>query len=163
MATKKRKTIQKEKGKKKMDIGDLLGELQARFDAIDVKLDAILSGSAALSRMVSTEHDPSYKTHATLPPKPPIPRDRDPRERKMYKAVCAECGQDCEVPFVPKGDRPVYCKACYSNIRKQNSPRNIPTREEVATEIIKTLKIDMTGSPSKPSETKKTRKVRVKK
>ena len=34
-------------------------------------------------------------------------------EREMHKAVCAECKQECEVPFKPSEDRPVYCKDCY--------------------------------------------------
>ncbi|MBU0533565.1 MAG: hypothetical protein KJ887_02050 [Candidatus Omnitrophica bacterium] len=34
--------------------------------------------------------------------------------REMYKAVCAECKQECEVPFKPKDDRPIYCKACFT-------------------------------------------------
>lgn len=31
----------------------------------------------------------------------------------MHKAVCSECGTDCEVPFRPTGDRPVFCNACF--------------------------------------------------
>lgn len=42
--------------------------------------------------------------------------DRGPR--KMYKAVCAECGKECEVPFKPDPDKPVYCKECYAKRRK---------------------------------------------
>ena len=38
--------------------------------------------------------------------------DRGPRE--MHPVVCAECGKDTEVPFRPRGDRPVYCSDCYS-------------------------------------------------
>lgn len=34
--------------------------------------------------------------------------------RQMYPAVCAECGQNTEVPFEPRGDRPVYCLDCFS-------------------------------------------------
>lgn len=33
-------------------------------------------------------------------------------EKVMHDAVCDRCGQDCEVPFRPSGDRPVYCKPC---------------------------------------------------
>ncbi len=33
--------------------------------------------------------------------------------REMHKAVCADCGKETEVPFVPSGDRPVYCQECY--------------------------------------------------
>jgi CxxC-x17-CxxC domain-containing protein len=38
--------------------------------------------------------------------------DRQPRE--MHKAVCSECKKECEVPFKPSGDRPIFCKDCYS-------------------------------------------------
>ncbi|HZQ35344.1 MAG TPA: zinc-ribbon domain containing protein [Dehalococcoidia bacterium] len=37
--------------------------------------------------------------------------------RQMHPATCAECGQMTEVPFVPRGDRPVYCSSCYNKIR----------------------------------------------
>ena len=37
---------------------------------------------------------------------------RGPRE--MHPVVCADCGKDTTVPFVPRGDRPVYCSDCYS-------------------------------------------------
>lgn len=34
--------------------------------------------------------------------------------RQMHPTVCAECGQATEVPFIPRGDRPVFCSNCYS-------------------------------------------------
>jgi CxxC-x17-CxxC domain-containing protein len=34
--------------------------------------------------------------------------------RQMYPVVCADCGQQTEVPFQPRGDRPVYCRDCFS-------------------------------------------------
>ena len=40
-------------------------------------------------------------------------RGRDSRRREMHKAVCAECGADCEVPFRPSGDKPIYCSKCF--------------------------------------------------
>lgn len=38
--------------------------------------------------------------------------DRSSRP-SMHSAVCAECGQSCEVPFKPTGDKPVYCSSCF--------------------------------------------------
>ena len=43
--------------------------------------------------------------------------------REMHKAVCADCGKECEVPFKPGTDaegkpRPVYCRDCYQNHKK---------------------------------------------
>jgi len=37
--------------------------------------------------------------------------------RQMFPAVCAECGKNTEVPFEPRGDRPVYCSDCYRKAR----------------------------------------------
>ena len=34
--------------------------------------------------------------------------------RQMYDAVCADCGNACQVPFEPTQDRPVYCSDCFS-------------------------------------------------
>ena len=33
--------------------------------------------------------------------------------RKMHKAICSECGQECEVPFKPTEGKPVFCRECY--------------------------------------------------
>ena len=38
--------------------------------------------------------------------------------RQMNPAVCASCGKDCEVPFMPRDGRPVYCSDCYSSVRR---------------------------------------------
>jgi len=38
--------------------------------------------------------------------------------RQMHPAVCAACGIDTEVPFMPSQDRPVYCRECF-NANKQ--------------------------------------------
>lgn len=41
-------------------------------------------------------------------------RDFGDRPRPMmHKAICASCGKDCEVPFRPTGERPVYCSDCF--------------------------------------------------
>ena len=38
--------------------------------------------------------------------------------REMHPVVCDQCGVDTMVPFVPRGDRPVYCSDCFSTIRR---------------------------------------------
>ncbi|HBK69558.1 MAG TPA: zinc-binding protein [Firmicutes bacterium] len=40
-------------------------------------------------------------------------------QREMHPATCASCGIETEVPFKPSGDRPVYCKECYSKQRSR--------------------------------------------
>ena len=40
-----------------------------------------------------------------------------PKERVSYTTTCAQCGKEITVPFVPNGDRPVYCNDCYRALR----------------------------------------------
>ena len=37
--------------------------------------------------------------------------------RQMFTATCAECGKGTELPFQPRGDKPVYCSDCYRKVR----------------------------------------------
>lgn len=44
-------------------------------------------------------------------------------ERVMYDAVCARCGKACKIPFMPSGDRPVYCSDCFAEIQAERNAR----------------------------------------
>jgi CxxC-x17-CxxC domain-containing protein len=37
-------------------------------------------------------------------------------ERTMTQVTCANCGKETEVPFVPRGDKPVYCSDCFAQM-----------------------------------------------
>jgi CxxC-x17-CxxC domain-containing protein len=39
-------------------------------------------------------------------------------QAEMFKATCSNCGQSCEVPFRPSGDKPVYCNNCFGKMRE---------------------------------------------
>ena len=43
----------------------------------------------------------------------------DGRPREFHKATCSDCNKECEVPFKPSGERPVYCKDCYSKRKNE--------------------------------------------
>ncbi|MFZ4632310.1 MAG: CxxC-x17-CxxC domain-containing protein [Patescibacteria group bacterium] len=45
---------------------------------------------------------------------------------EMHKAVCADCGESCEVPFKPSSDKPVYCSNCF---KKGDSRPSAPRSE----------------------------------
>lgn len=36
-------------------------------------------------------------------------------QREMFKATCSQCGGVAEVPFQPRGDKPVYCRDCFAS------------------------------------------------
>ena len=39
--------------------------------------------------------------------------------RQMYSVTCDNCGRETEVPFQPRGDRPVYCRDCFATVRSE--------------------------------------------
>ena len=34
-------------------------------------------------------------------------------DRQMFVVICDECGATTQVPFQPRGDRPVLCRECF--------------------------------------------------
>lgn len=37
------------------------------------------------------------------------------QRREMFQATCSQCGGVAEVPFQPRGDKPVYCRDCFQS------------------------------------------------
>ena len=111
------------------DVTLLINGIQQQLASLDKKLDTLIGHSAR------------KEEHARAFPKPGQGFDR-PRpqadmqrqnvrpERVLHKAVCADCRKECEVPFRPSGDRPEYCKDCFSKRRAANQfkPRQEPAR-----------------------------------
>jgi CxxC-x17-CxxC domain-containing protein len=55
--------------------------------------------------------------------------------RQLHVATCAQCGNTTEVPFVPRGDRPVYCSNCYNDVRAKQEERDAAEAEAAAARI----------------------------
>ena len=47
--------------------------------------------------------------------------NRRTEPRTMHPAVCSRCGKATEVPFQPRGDKPVFCRDCYAQEPRRNS------------------------------------------
>ena len=77
---------------------ELINKMREEIAIIDRKIDTLISKSSPRP----VEARPSPK------------QDNGFRERVLHKAVCADCKKECEVPFKPSGERPVYCKECFS-------------------------------------------------
>jgi len=71
-------------------------------------------------------------------------------EVKMHKAVCADCGKECEVPYKPDEITPSYYRECYSK-RKSELPKEVfkvlskPNRAISPPAIVATVILD--GTP----------------
>lgn len=40
---------------------------------------------------------------------------------EMHKVVCSKCGVDCEVPFKPTTDKPLFCSKCFGDNQGDDS------------------------------------------
>ena len=62
---------------------------------------------------------------------------------EMTKVICSSCGDECEVPFKPTSDKPVYCDNCFSKKGKsKSSGKDFEIINEKLDKIMKALKID---------------------
>jgi len=57
---------------------------------------------------------------------------RDERKPEMHTVTCSDCGDECQIPFEPKFNRPVYCSECFAKNKPQKS-RNKHSRDEPRT------------------------------
>ena len=67
------------------------------------------------------------------------------RDLEMTKVICAECGDECEIPFKPMTDKPVYCSDCFEKHDKKgsnkNSSKDLDEINKKLDKIMKALKI----------------------
>jgi len=66
------------------------------------------------------------------------------RDKEMHKAVCDECGDNCEVPFRPTKGKDIFCNSCFGSNdggSKDNKSKNSGSGE--VTEQIKMLNSKM--------------------
>lgn len=51
----------------------------------------------------------------------PFGGDRNRQRSQMHETTCSACGERCEVPFRPTGQKPVYCNDCFRNYERRGS------------------------------------------
>lgn len=73
------------------------------------------------------QHNHQHQRSAQRNHQPQNHHKHAPKERPMYEAICADCKQECSIPFKPTGDRPVYCKDCFS---RRKNPNAFKAKEE---------------------------------
>jgi len=135
-------------------------KIAERLEALERKMDLVLSQTASRSFGGQAPSKPAFPQPVPPPPvyRQPAPTQRSPevkpsqgpahgqpqghpqgqshghshqrRERVLHKAVCADCHKDCEIPFKPTGERPVYCKECFSKRKSGNSFKGDPSTSQ---------------------------------
>ncbi len=77
------------------------------------------------------------------PKRPRYGFDESKKPLEMFDAICDKCGRDCQLPFRPRGDKPVYCRDCFKNSdteRPKSSDFEIINRK--LDKIMKALHLD---------------------
>ena len=107
------------------EIASLLSQIQQRLTSLENKVDILVSrvlpARVAESKPLSA---PVLKPAQVNPGNAGRPDNSDRnKNRMMHKTICADCKKECEVPFRPSGDRPVYCRECFARRKAGNSLR----------------------------------------
>jgi CxxC-x17-CxxC domain-containing protein len=72
-------------------------------------------------------------------------------EKQMFKADCAKCGNTCEVPFRPSGDRPVYCRECFGKDGSKGGNDELKAQIEAVNAKLDRILILLAPAGSKPT------------
>ncbi|MFH1947531.1 MAG: CxxC-x17-CxxC domain-containing protein [Candidatus Magasanikbacteria bacterium] len=89
----------------------------------------------------------------------------DRGDRQMHDAVCAKCGDDCQVPFKPTSAKPVYCSNCFEKSDRTGGGRGAGQSSDQLNEINAKLDLIMIAlglSPVKKAKEEKAKKTEVK-
>ncbi len=104
-------------------------KLVERLEALEKKTDLVISRVASLPQEMRRacqdvrRSEPSHQVQPFQGAGQGSPQNHGGRERPLYQAVCADCRKNCEVPFKPTGERPVYCKECFARRKSGNVPK----------------------------------------
>ena len=90
----------------------LINNIQAKLIELDMKMDTLIFRNSS-----DTRTTPKLAINSVS--QSPRPNDQN-RARTMHTAICADCKKECTIPFKPSGDRPVYCKDCFSRRKMMN-------------------------------------------
>ena len=100
-------------------VAGLINKMQQQLSAMEKKLDILISQSSkrpfekGYSQKPSRNFSQSHRQDRGR-------QGRGPREKAYTRAICADCNKECEIPFKPTGDRPIYCKECLPKHKKGN-------------------------------------------
>ena len=146
----------KKQPQSELELVGLITKIQEQLAALDKKVDTLISRAQSKPLDVT----PSPKPFQQPGDPRAQPRDRQEnrfRNRVMHKVICADCKKECEVPFKPSGDRPVYCKECFSRRKTSNSFKVIVENKAIEKAPAQEAAIDkpQVSEKKKPASSKK--------
>jgi len=114
--------------KRGADMETLMHTMQEQLASLERKLDTVLDRVS--QRAPEKKHFPESFQRFDRPHRHGKDRrDNDYRGRNFSVVICADCQKECEVPFKPTGDRPVYCKECFAKRKGMHDHASGPRQE----------------------------------
>jgi CxxC-x17-CxxC domain-containing protein len=160
-----------------LDLVSAMAKIAERLEGLEKKMEQVIRQTSAISHGQNVQrfehshdgHDHRHESQSSNQNQS-SQQSNNRHERQMYRAVCADCRKECEVPFKPTGERPVYCKECFAK-RKAGSQganrhslpqhqQNPMTRGASKPSIARTASVSPHGSSKTktPKPAKKSRK-----
>jgi CxxC-x17-CxxC domain-containing protein len=47
---------------------------------------------------------------------------------KLHEAICDKCGNKCDLPFEPTGNKPIYCRSCFRGTKSESGSGSFEPR-----------------------------------
>ena len=95
------------------DITVLINKMQEQLVSLEKKIDTLISRPS--EKPAEKKHfSKSFQRFDRPRHHDRGDRNNNFRERSLTQVVCSDCNKECEVPFKPSGNRPVYCKECFA-------------------------------------------------
>ncbi len=100
-------------------VSGLINKVQQQLSAMEKKLDILISQSSKRPFEKSYSQKPFQRfNHSRRHDRGRV--GNGSREKTYTRVTCADCKQECEIPFKPSDERPVYCKECFPKHKKGN-------------------------------------------
>ena len=118
----------KKKLKKSSDVTVMMVQIQEQLAAMDQKLDSFMTKSLTeLAQAMAASKPAPARPQASAPAHSNVsPRPSQHQGRPMFSVICFDCGNDCEVPFKPNGNRPIYCRECFAKRKAGHASNTRP-------------------------------------
>ncbi len=123
------------------DIAALINKMQEHLISLERKIDTLINRPS--EKPIEEKHFPKPFQRFDRPHHHDRgdrgdrgDRDNNFRERSFTRVICSDCKKECEVPFKPSGDRPVYCKECFAkrkDTRQHKESYDNKPREQIFT------------------------------
>lgn len=140
-----------------LDLALIMNKIENRLGALENKVDTLVNRSTEKNEEKSFSKPFQHGGHSNR-----FDRGRGNgsfRERSFFKVICTDCNKECEVPFKPTGDRPVYCKECFVKRKEGGSYKREPDNKPREREFIKERRFEKRhGGENKKQAGKKRKK-----